>query len=1323
MSKDFTNSSSNVEDRQGHGTHVAGIAAGKKIDEETLNGVAPNALLINAKVLGDGGSGSTISVIEGINWALNPDGNESTKDGADVLSLSLGANVNSDGPLNQALRDAIEKSVVVVASGNCGSLGIPSCNGYLGVGNPGNTEEVITVGAVDDFDQWASFSSGQDYGSYIKPDVVAPGVDILSSDSNGGYVSNSGTSMATPHVSGVAALLLDWNENLTHSDVKYLLESTALRLGSPGKDIKYGSGLVDVKNLLPIDLNQILRHRIYYDEVSEQNEDVLINVNSSIDILNLNINVVDPANEVFDVELEKIDNRTFIMRFSNTTLLGTYKLNIIIEDILREEIEFNKFFDVIESFEVDWSIEDILYNEEIELGNDLNIAVYLRNDNLNQVDLTVDMQIWDNDSLLYSEDKSKVFDGESVDQFDFTWNANSLGDKILRIVVVDGASNNVMDEFNFSVINLGTPNIINYSESNGGKYDPYIIDMIIQDYEEFDINFGFVSPSGVGFNITEFNKIELEDDLYNVVFVFTNVDEIGEYEISFRLCNSNGCSGGGHNFFITDYCAEDRILFMEQENSDVSLDNECTVNWNIEKYGYPHLDYLNNFNYTYYRENKYGLDEEISSLLLNYTGNLILEGEDLGLVHDNDLFMSEVAHSKFLSDVILDEDITLDVEDHPIFKNMNNLILEYGRFIYPDLIEPLDASSLVNYENGSLLVVHNDENKVLYMPFNIESVLNYELFLDNVLLWLFDEGEDLVINNIEYGYLIEGVNEFIIDTNFQGTLDVFIDGVEYDNFDGENILLEYGEHEITFVINPNFNLNEINYINNRETINVNVASSKADILIKDFEYSTNGNTLSTKVNLSNIGGSIVSGVLEYYLDDELEYSVGFNLLENSNVELDREFSITNGFHVLEIIAELEDRTDDFDFDNNILTEEFYVCSKEDILVVVDDDSGEIIGNNTENEFVSILEKDGFCMEEWKESENGVPSLNYLDSFDLIIWGAGNYWSGVINESDLDLLKNYSGLILFEGADILFDNNENEDLKEILHSEFNKDIKLLNGTSLNLNSHEILNNINVMDIGYEFVTYPDSVNVLNGFSVAEWEDGGSAIVVYNDTETGESMVYFSFDINSVNEDSRENLVLNSVNWLLQEEELDVIYGDVDGDERVSVLDVIKIVNHIIERRTLTDERQLIAADVTLDEQIAVNDIVMIVDYILGRINELPHQVQSPVVNNFASPNLVTENVNAEYKNNNLVVDVSVKNVGNGLFYEEINNVVSVTGNNENLVESKKEKLKLPVGESKTLTYVYEDIPKGTYEISANIDSEQRAIETNKEDNLKVAIVEI
>ncbi|WP_328905460.1 S8 family serine peptidase [Streptomyces sp. NBC_00234] len=249
--KNFSDAADAV-DRFGHGTHVASIAAGTgAASGGTFKGVAPDAKLLNGKVLDDDGFGSDSGILAGMEWAA--------AEGADIVNLSLGGGDTPDiDPLEAAVNklSADQGILFAIAAGNEGEGGAST------VGSPGSADAALTVGAVDDQDLLASFSSrGPRVGDgAIKPDVTAPGVDITAAAAPGsvidkevgqkppGYLTISGTSMATPHVAGAAALLKQQHPAWTYTELKGALTSSS----KPGAytPFEQGSGRIAVDKAL-----------------------------------------------------------------------------------------------------------------------------------------------------------------------------------------------------------------------------------------------------------------------------------------------------------------------------------------------------------------------------------------------------------------------------------------------------------------------------------------------------------------------------------------------------------------------------------------------------------------------------------------------------------------------------------------------------------------------------------------------------------------------------------------------------------------------------------------------------------------------------------------------------------------------------------------------------------------------------------------------------------------------------------------------------------------------------------------------------------------
>jgi serine protease AprX len=251
--QDFVAAATDPYDDHGHGTHVASILLGDGTggpNAGRFGGVAPAASLVAGKVLDANGSGTTDDIVAAIEWCAG-------LPSVDVISMSLGSMFGSDGTdaLSEAVNAAVAGgTIAVVAAGN-------SSDAPYSIGSPGAATGAITIGAAADWSaapgapnhsdgvSLAFFSSrGPTLDDRTKPDVVAPGVTITAAEQGTatGYVTYSGTSMATPFAAGAIALALQSEPAWTPAQMRSAIESTAQDRGAPGIDDDWGAGLLDV---------------------------------------------------------------------------------------------------------------------------------------------------------------------------------------------------------------------------------------------------------------------------------------------------------------------------------------------------------------------------------------------------------------------------------------------------------------------------------------------------------------------------------------------------------------------------------------------------------------------------------------------------------------------------------------------------------------------------------------------------------------------------------------------------------------------------------------------------------------------------------------------------------------------------------------------------------------------------------------------------------------------------------------------------------------------------------------------------------------------
>jgi serine protease AprX len=240
--KDFVNENKTIYDDCGHGTHVAGIIGGSgKASVGRYEGIAPGVRYLIIKALDSNGNGKLEIVLEALEWLIINAERYDIK----VVNISIGTSIASKNEEHSKLVGAVERlwdtgAVVCTAAGNNGP-------GDMTISMPGTSKKVITVGFISEINKKSG--RGPTKSCVMKPEIVAPGVNIVScNNTRNGYIAKSGTSMATPIVSGAIALLLEKEKNISNKDIKKRLYNTAKDIGYPRH--LQGWGMIDLTRLI-----------------------------------------------------------------------------------------------------------------------------------------------------------------------------------------------------------------------------------------------------------------------------------------------------------------------------------------------------------------------------------------------------------------------------------------------------------------------------------------------------------------------------------------------------------------------------------------------------------------------------------------------------------------------------------------------------------------------------------------------------------------------------------------------------------------------------------------------------------------------------------------------------------------------------------------------------------------------------------------------------------------------------------------------------------------------------------------------------------------
>ena len=553
---DFVNEDDNPMDDFGHGTHVAATAAGNGI----LKGVAPDAKIVSYKVLDSGGGGSWDNVIAAIERSVDPNQDGDFSDHLDIISISLGGLGHPDDPLSTAVDNAVDAGVVaVVAAGNSGPDGNADCrNGddgsFNSICSPGTARKAITVGAADKCDIMAGFSSrgpvSWEGEILLKPDVVAPGVSICAAQSSEdeiwGFMWNNygvdvhcidyqhitmdhhikieGTSMATPHVSGAVALLMQAHPEWSPETIKSAIMSTSSELSL--NPISQGAGRIDVLNAVDAKIStapQSISFQYYVNEQAHKESIRVANLKEEQIILSINLlELKDEAGQ--DYEFAILNATELVIdgnSYTDFSLIVDAPAGL--EGIFTGKIALkhqDKGYVIPFVFERSGNIlnNDVgifnLETSEPKVGEPISVSAVVKNLGLNQAnDILVRFKV---DNKILEEKIIPLIESKKSISIEFEWKPIRENSYTLELEAIaendEDKSNNILEEE--IEINYIAPDINGYVREAKGIIIDTEADMPFSIY-----NSGEEKAEGLEANLYAFYKPEV------AFFYFQNEEE------------------------------------------------------------------------------------------------------------------------------------------------------------------------------------------------------------------------------------------------------------------------------------------------------------------------------------------------------------------------------------------------------------------------------------------------------------------------------------------------------------------------------------------------------------------------------------------------------------------------------------------------------------------------------------------------------------------------------------------------------------------------------------------------------------------------------
>ncbi|MBI2136952.1 S8 family serine peptidase, partial [Candidatus Woesearchaeota archaeon] len=751
------------------------------------------------------------------------------------------------------------------------------------------------------------------------------------------------------------------------------------------------------------------------------------------------------------------------------------------------------------------------------------------------------------------------------------------------LLISDFGGGSVVNESNITVVDDLAPQISNvYYTAPASPVSPRLVSFDVYEHSPlFNLSvLSYAKDSDEPYLVNYSESIlQLSQGNSSVSVAFFDVGRaLGSAGIS--VCDDSGnCAKTGRIALPAGECAGKQLLVVKNtelqtvfEKAASSMDGVCLSSLDAGVSGTPPYEYLAEFDAVIWSAgtDAAGITADDAEALGDYfseRGRLLVEGSDVADALSDSSFLRSALRSAFNSSMAgvgtssgESQPVGINITRHHfVVRNLDGrLPFDAGRDPFYDAVSPLKgAVELAAWGSGGSAMVAHDrrDEKSLFLPFSIDALGgSSEKLASNAIEWLLqDSGIDINPEQVDFGVQFEGLVKGTVVIESSSPIDgvpavnVTVDGVpsvaSFVGSSGNSMNYSFeadlgvGVHLVGVFANSDFAFLEQDYVNNLIVFKVPVYPSAADLLLGSFSYSYDNSKAAIAVDLpvSNMGGKPASAVVRLYLDGKESFSSLLDFGAGEVKEVGALLPSSKGVHRFKAVIDADGSVSEYNESNNILEDELFICSREKVLVVEDNTAPLRISLNpgSAGSFVDILRRDGYCVVDYLNDEEfsdefSAPPVEFANSFDAIVWSAGDYSGGILGNDDLVALGNYSVPVLFEGADLASELSEAGLLGFLLGSGFSGDRVAGAGENLKLNEHAVLSGISSLFVGNSS-PYPDSLSVSDGFSVAEWSDGSSAIVA--NKAGGRKYAYYAFSINALPDAERKKLVGSTIGWLL------------------------------------------------------------------------------------------------------------------------------------------------------------------------------------------------